>query len=155
MFGLAVTHFNKFLENSTGYVLAISTSVFPVYEIKSVMAINSDGLITEVNTSVNLDELNKIFMEGNQKLAYFFSGDVIYIYFRKNEYSYTADTKFIITGIRSVLPVKDLEDKIDIPENYLDLFVNYVMKYIYLTKGLKVPSDIVLEINNLEQKLNQ
>ncbi len=156
MFGLPVVHIPIFLEGSNGYIIAIDFNILRLSDVDNVIVAREDTNEVEIiNTETTLKDLTLQINDPQVNCAYYNSGDALYILFRKDIYPYRSETKFIVTGTRSALPITSEDDYIDIPEEYLELFMFYVHKYIYLFQGKKVQPDIELAINNLEVKLKE
>lgn len=156
MFGIPVANFDKHLESNDKYIIAINTNIFPLSRVDGIIAVNSLGETYYQKSQTTLDNLIETLTKNLDKLLeFYYSGDILYILFDKNKFPYQYDTMFIVQGIRGVLPLKDNEDYIDVPDNLLDLFYNYVLKYTHTIQGLKVPSDILININNLEKSIGE
>ncbi len=156
MFGIPVINFDIHLESSNKYLLAINTNIFPIFRIDGIIGVNGSGEIIYQKDESTLDKLIEILnVNSSELLEYYYSGDVLYILFDKTKFPYTLGTMFIIQGIRGILPVRNEEDYIDIPDNLLDLFYNYIIKYTHMIQGLKVPSDTLININNLEKSIGE
>ncbi|NPV12731.1 MAG: hypothetical protein HPY57_13170 [Ignavibacteria bacterium] len=156
MFGLPVVHVPIFIEGVEAYIIAIDFNLLNLKSVSSVIAINeATSLVKTITTETSLEDMTKSINSTEIEFAFYNSGDAIYLFFNKTIFPYNQNTKFILTGIRSAIPITSKDDYLDIPEEYLELFIYYVNKYVNLLSNRRVNPDIDLAINNLEYKLRE
>jgi len=156
MFGVPANHFPIFLEGEDGYVLAIDFNLLRLKTVNSVIATNAiDKKLYEASEELSLEDLIKQINNPSKEVAFYNSGDSLYILLKRSVLPYSFQVKIVVAGIRSSVPIKSEDDYIDIPEKYLELFIYYTAKYACVMKGKRVPSDIEIAINNLENKFKK
>ena len=155
MFGNRVTDIDKFAEGTAGYILRVDTTTVLAYTITGVQAqVSATDTPVPIDTE---DELSTILGYLNNSsapdLAFNYSYGEVYIFFKTSVFPYVDDTRFIIIGRRNPLKLTSFNDKLDIADKDIDLFLAYAIRTASLLAREAVPFQIEKIIKAKEQEI--
>ena len=160
MLGTPVTHLPKFAEGDNGYILIADLDDLFIDEVASVQFYDSlDTSKTEQKTaSVSLTTMNGYLNASDTSTlpnaAWCKSSSYLYMFFLTDYYAYESHNFFTVFGNRTGIPINDMNDNIDIPEQHIELFIKYAIREAAQILGKQVPPSIERDINQLETKLS-
>lgn len=154
MLGTPVTYYPKSWEGTNGFIISADLDELFIDSIESVQVVDEDGAITtsKTSTKTDLSTLND-YLESTTypTISYAYASNMVHIFI--SSFSYVVTTKFVVFGYRSGIPIKSLEDELDIPESHIELFKKYAIKEAAQLRGRIVPAGILADINELENSL--
>jgi len=138
-FGFAVDDYTQATIGLYGYVLELDISIYLPDIMKFVQATNVDTDVDDPNESPegSLAALQALANDSDcPDLAWYYSGDVLYILFNEATYPYAdGDARFAYSGLQRGDKLGSLSDAIEIPAYALDLFVLFIKQNIYKDVG--------------------
>jgi len=155
MLGTIVTHLPIFAQGDNGYIVVVDMDDLFVDKVNSVEFMRTtDPTLTKVVEGTTITLLNDMLNTTDAvDVAWAYSSSLLYLFFT-NYYPYIDETMFIAFGTRTGVPINSFDDKIDIPEKHLELFIKYAIKESAQLLGRQVPPSIEVDIRELESKLN-
>jgi len=155
MLGTIITHLPIFAQGSNGYIVVVDMDDLFVDKINSVEFIRTtDPTLTKVVKGTTITLLNNMLNTTDAvDVSWAYSSSLLYL-FLTNYYPYIDETMFIVFGTRTGVPINSFDDKIDVPEKHLELFVKYAIKESAQLLGRQVPPSIEVDIRELESRLN-
>jgi len=153
MFGTPITFAPVISEGTVGKVVAVKMNDMFAEEIKSLQLTDTLTSTVELITSSSLVDLMALVNVSSVNGSYCLSSGVLYIFILNSVFAYVDTTTFFLIGTRTGIPVRSLEDQIDIPEKDIELFIKYVIREAAELKGKMVPPSIELDIKELESQM--
>ena len=155
MFGNKVTDVDKFAEGTAGYILKLDTTTTLAFTIVGVQAqVAADDTPEPCDQETSLTQLLSFLNdESAPDLAFNYSYGEVYIFFKTTSFPYAIDTRFIIIGRRNPLKLASFDDKLDIADKDIDLFLAYAIRTASLLAREAVPFQIEKTIKAREQEI--
>ena len=156
MVGTPITHFGKFSEGTNGYIVIMDANDLFLETVNSIVIQNeTDVSLTAVfESETDLITLNGYLNSSSYpNAAWFQSSSLIYLFLSNAVYPYTNDIIFTVLGTRTGIPIRSLDDYIDIPEKHLELFIKYAIREAAQLLGRQIPPAIIKDITELESNL--
>jgi hypothetical protein len=156
MLGTPVTYLPKFAEGTNGFIVVCDLDDLFINAIDFVQfGIDGDTTATlNVEEGVDLKTLNSYLESATApNAAWAKSSSLLYLFFNTSVYSYLNTNIFVVYGTRSGIPITNLDDNIDVPEQHLELYTKYVIREAAELQGKLVPPSIKKDIEELENKL--
>ena len=147
MFGTPITYAPVIASGDHGYVVVIALNDLLVREVTEVNFVVEGKIVKAVES-----DLDAIFSLNSTNLAFAMAEQLLYIYV-PTSIPYSSDVRFFVLGYRSAIPIRSLEQEIDVPEYLLELFTKYVIREAALLKGKMVPPSIQHDIQRLENEV--
>ena len=156
MIGTPVTYASKFSEGTYGYTIAVDVDNLFMDTISKVQAqTTTDVSLTALFSSESaLTELMDYVNDSTcPDCAWYLSSSVLYMFFKTTVYAYLSSTIFTAFGTRTGIPITNLDDVIDVPEQYMELYIKYSIREAAQLQGRQVPPSIIADISELEKDL--
>lgn len=154
-FGNKVTELSQIAVGTVGYVVRADTTSLLAYSITAVQVqadpADTPAPVTEENS---LDTLLGYVNDTEAPDAAFNYGyGEVHIFLKASVYAYITTTRFVLIGKRNPIKITDLEDKLDIPDKDMELFLSYCLKYGALLTGNQVPYTVDKTIREKELEI--
>ena len=154
-FGNKVTDFSQVAVGTVGYTIRIDTVSLLAYNIEFVQAQDSatstpEPATQEVSLAVLQSYLNST---GAPDLAFNYSYNECTIFLKTSVFPYEDTTRVGLYGTRNPLKLESLDQKLDIADQDLDLFIAFVRKHAAELVGKAVPYDVQKKIKEAKAEL--
>lgn len=156
MVGTPVTYLPKFNQGLNGYIIVADGDDLYLDGIDFIQVAieGTPDSIVNLEEKVDLKVLNGYLLSDTApSCAYAYDSGLIYLYLDGTAFPYLIDTKFIVYGTRTGIPITSLDDLIDVPEKHLELYIKYAIREAAQLLGKIVPPSIEKDIRELETKL--
>ncbi len=156
MIGTPVTYASKFSDGTYGYTIAVDVDNLFMDTISKIQAQSTDDVsLTALFSSESAltDLMAYVNDSACPNCAWYLSSSILYLFFKTSVYAYEAATMFTAFGTRTGIPIRNMDDVIDVPEQFMELYIKYAIREAAQLQGRQVPPSILADIAELETAL--
>ena len=150
-FGRVITNYTQIASNGVGSLVMIGASESYLESIDKVYLKNTNksASIYSRNSTESLTAVYDAYASlASSPLRYAFEENVLTLYTTH----YDANHRVSVIGKRKAIPIKTLDDYLDIDDSDLELFVNYVIREAAQIRGKQIPPSVARDIISLENR---
>lgn len=151
-----ITTYDQFMTGTYGYIVKIGIGYLD--EITLIKLYDSVTETTSDSTSAPVDLVTLYdYLEDSDcpDIGFSIAGEEITVFIKTGDsyWSYDDYTKILILYKRNPIPITSESSMLDIPYEYFELFLNYVVKEAAELQGKIVPQSVLQNIKNLEAEI--
>jgi len=141
-----ITTVDQVQTGTYGYLVKIDTTNIIAYDISFIQAyaVIAGVSSTPSGSSISVKTLAEYLeRETSPDLAFNYTHGMLTIFLNTVAYPYTTDTEITIFGRRNAIKLAKDDDIADFPDELIELFSAYTIKFASLLKGKPIPADAV------------
>ena len=141
---ITITTLDQVQTGTYGYLVKLDTTNILAYDINFIQAF---GVIASASGnptsgSVTTETLaSYLELSSCPDLAFNYTHGMLTMFFKTSTWPYTTDTEITLFGKRNAIKLTNENDNADFPDELIELFSAYAIKFASMLKGKAVPAN--------------